>query len=108
MFKIVVLKVWPDYFNAIRLRVKTFDVRAELAAVPGDVVCFREWSPGDGTFTGRHLFAQIAYQERSEDYPESFGLPTKGVVVSRLELVFPETLPDEEEAPSRLLRPRLG
>jgi hypothetical protein len=84
------LKCWPMYFEQIRIGVKTFDVRAALEAQAGDTLLLREWDPQRQTFTGRELYAQIAYQERSSDYPPAFGVPG-AVVISALVVLAAQT-----------------
>ena len=89
---ILELKCWPTPFEQIRIGTKAFDVRGrdDLEARAGDTILFREWDPSIGAFTGRELYAQITYQERTNEYPPAFGVP-RAVVVSTFRVLNAQT-----------------
>lgn len=78
-------KIWSDQYELVRLGAKTFDVRAELASKPGDVLKLEECRP-TGVLTERSMYVQITFQLRSDDCPAEWGLP-KGFVVSALKVL---------------------
>ncbi len=99
------LKIWPEQFAKLSLQAKPFDVRHEpMPARPGDVVRFREWSPDHRDYSGRVIYAQIRYQERSDDFPPEFEIP-RGVVVSHLALVVPDAIVGEDQGQGLIARP---
>lgn len=57
------LKTWPEYFEAIRSGLKTFEVRKnDRWFAVGDRLLLREWEPGpNGCFTGRAMTVKVTY-----------------------------------------------
>jgi hypothetical protein len=52
--KIHTVKIWPDYFNAVKSKIKTFEIREnDRDYKPGDVIIMREWDPKTRKYTGR-------------------------------------------------------
>lgn len=56
------LKCWPYYFERVKDREKTFEVRKnDRDFQTGDVIILKEWDPKEKQFTGRLLGARIGY-----------------------------------------------
>lgn len=67
------LKIWPNWFDAIRTGVKSYEIRRDDRGFSvGDLLVLEEYRPGM-EYTGRKLERRIAYISRGED-AESFGL----------------------------------
>lgn len=61
------LKTWPDYFEAVLDRSKTFEVRLDdRGFVESDVVRLREWNPDTEEYTGREIQKRVTYIYRGE------------------------------------------
>ncbi|MFN3652593.1 MAG: ASCH/PUA domain-containing protein [Armatimonadota bacterium] len=61
------LKIWPEYFEAIRTGKKTFEVRKDDRGFQvGDLLLLREWDPETKTYSGRALFRDVSYVLRLE------------------------------------------
>ena len=57
-----VLKTWPEYYEKVRAKEKTFEVRAnDRNFSEGDVLILREWNPVEVKYTGRSLQFKIGY-----------------------------------------------
>lgn len=76
------LKILPEYFEAVRRGIKTFELRRDRAYQIGDEVWLREWKPGYG-YTGRDIARDIVYILK--DCPE-YGLE-KGYCILGLEVL---------------------
>lgn len=64
-----VLKITPQYFEAVRAGVKNFEIRKnDRNFKPFDFVELREWDGAE--FTGRRLSRRIAYTLHAESFPE--------------------------------------
>ncbi|HJF32801.1 MAG TPA: DUF3850 domain-containing protein [Sporosarcina psychrophila] len=60
MSKVHQLKILPEYFNAVRLGVKTFEIRKnDRDYQVGDSLFLKEYE--DGAFTGNALYARVTY-----------------------------------------------
>ena len=72
------LKCWPEFFEAIRTKRKTFEIRQDdRGFMLGDQLCNQEWDNELGMATGRYLLtAPITYIMRGP----AFGL-AKGYVI---------------------------
>lgn len=56
------LKTWPEYFEAIWMGVKTFEIRFDDREFKeGDVVFLREYDPNTKTYSGRTIVRRIVY-----------------------------------------------
>lgn len=63
------LKTWPEFFQAMLDRLKTFDARkaTDRDFKFGDVLLLREWTPADsihsalGEYSGRYIKAEVTY-----------------------------------------------
>ena len=70
------LKTWPEYFQAVRNRSKTFEVRKnDRNFHPGDTVILQEYDPITKQYTGEHETRDVGYV--LVDYP---ALPPDYVV----------------------------
>lgn len=70
------IKTWPDYFEAVVLGLKTFEIRKnDRDYQVGDVLVLREWNRETGEYSGRWAEARI-------DYLTDFGQPAGQVVMS--------------------------
>ena len=57
-----VIKIWPDYFCAVSLGRKTFEIRKnDRDYLPGDYVVMREWDPMTRKYTGWQITATIGW-----------------------------------------------
>lgn len=84
------LKVWPEYFEAIKKGEKTFDIRKEdRPFAVGDNVILQEYDPEDsnGLYTGRELSFEIGYILR--DVPK-WGLKPGHCILQLKELTKTE------------------
>ena len=64
------LKCWPDFFQALLTRRKTFEVRKDdRGYLPGDILILREYNPTTESFTGRSLEREITYISALESVP---------------------------------------
>jgi hypothetical protein len=97
------LKTWPQYFEAVRLGVKTFELRKDDRGFRvGDVLTLREWNPDSKEFTGRWLTRQIRYIAKGV-----FGLPEDMAILSMAaEIVgngsIPSVIPFVDSAPASI------
>lgn len=56
------LKIWPQYFKAVRSGLKTFELRKnDRDYKVGDSIYFREWNPDTSEYTGDWTRAKITY-----------------------------------------------
>lgn len=56
------LKIWPEYFNAVREGRKNFEVRkADRDYKTGDVLYLREWDPDTKEYTGSWTKVKVKY-----------------------------------------------
>lgn len=79
--RVIDLKTWPSYFQAILDGRKRFEVRQnDRDYLVGDVLVLREWDPngGFGTYTGREYRVRVAYLMHGGQ----FGLSEGAVVMS--------------------------
>jgi hypothetical protein len=77
------LKVWPEFFDALADRSKTFELRPDDRGIEaGDWLLLSEWDPTDAGiprvyepkgYTGRKLVRWVTYVLRGPD-AEKFGL----------------------------------
>lgn len=55
-------KIWPEFFQRILSREKTFELRlADFACNKGDTLLLREWDPETKQYTGRFLEKTVTY-----------------------------------------------
>ena len=72
------LKTWPEYFSAMRLGIKKFELRANDRNFKiGDILKLEEWSPDTGKYTGRFMLVRVTYLIQG-----AFGLPDNVCVMS--------------------------
>lgn len=56
------LKIWPEYFEAVRSGLKTFEIRKNDRGFGiGDTLLLREYNPNTEEFTGRSIGRIITY-----------------------------------------------
>ncbi|MFH0978404.1 MAG: DUF3850 domain-containing protein [Candidatus Woesearchaeota archaeon] len=59
---IIEKKSWPESFQAIKEKRKTFDLRLnDFKCKPGDIMVFREWDPKKKKYTGRTVKKKVSY-----------------------------------------------
>lgn len=62
MSKVHELKCWPESFEGIISREKTFEVRLDDRGYElGDIVILKEWVPEEKVFTGRTAIVYVSY-----------------------------------------------
>ncbi len=60
--KVHELKTWPEYFEAVRIGKKTFEVRTnDRDFQVDDIMVLKEYRPLMDEFTGREVLATITY-----------------------------------------------
>ena len=56
------LKIWPEYFEAVAIGNKTFELRKDdRNFMPGDNIYLQEYNPRKKEYTGRTLFVNVTY-----------------------------------------------
>lgn len=56
------LKIWPGFFEAVTLHLKTFEIRRnDRDYQPKDRVVLQEFSPVSNSFTGKELEVEVEY-----------------------------------------------
>jgi hypothetical protein len=79
------LKTWPEYFKAVRLWEKNFEVRkADRDFKVGDRILFQEWNPETGKYTGQEFDRLIGYILKGGQ----FGIEEGYVVIDLKEELF--------------------
>lgn len=74
------IKVWPDYFEAIRTHRKPWEVREnDRGYREGDTLILREWDPKSRSYTGRALKARVGYVCSLPMGGKWVGMTLKGV-----------------------------
>lgn len=65
------LKILPEYFDAARVKAKTFEIRKnDRMFKVGDIVTLKEWLPHKDMFSGRYFQVIITY---ITDYEQKDG-----------------------------------
>jgi hypothetical protein len=91
MVKEIHKKCWPQYYEAIRDRIKPFEIRKDEDDVQvGDILIIEEW---DGDYTGYSLKRKVTYVLR--DAPD-FGLK-KGYCIVGLDHRDPDEYKNPDE-----------
>ena len=76
------LKVWPQFFGALALGEKTFEIRQDDRGFSvGDVLRLRNWDGEESEYVGGEVFARITYIFRGSDLPQ-FGVQPGFVVLA--------------------------
>ena len=61
-------KIWPEFFEKILTREKTFEVRlANFECNPGDILVLKEWDTKTNKYTGRFLKKKITYVTKTKN-----------------------------------------
>jgi hypothetical protein len=69
------IKIWPDYFRAVCLKRKTFELRKnDRNYEPGDLVTMKEWDPVTRKYTGSKISATIGWMARINGDQAVFSL----------------------------------
>ena len=69
------LKIWPQWFDAVRLGTKTFEVRKnDRNFAVGDILDLQELRPGVGEYTGRKVQRRISYMLEAGELGEHDAL----------------------------------
>lgn len=56
------LKTWPEYFNAVFMGRKGFEIRKEDRKFNvGDTLLLKEWNPATEAYTGREKGLKVTY-----------------------------------------------
>jgi hypothetical protein len=59
---IIKKKIWPEYFEAMALGKKKFDLRLnDFIIKEDDTLVFEEWDPETKKYTGRKLEKKVTY-----------------------------------------------
>lgn len=86
------LKTWPDYWLAMDVGVRTFEIRRDDRDFrTGDVLLLREWDPHTCEYTGRVLARRVTYVLRDA---ERFGV-MEGFAALGLAPVVSESMVEE-------------
>jgi hypothetical protein len=69
------LKIWPQWFDAVRVGSKTFEIRKnDRGFAVGDLLVLEEFRPGVGTYTDRKITRRVTYLIEGDDGGELMGL----------------------------------
>lgn len=80
------LKISPAYFDAVKNRLKTFEIRKNDRDYKiGDTLTLSEWIPGTyeaGSFSGRRVNVAITYILSHDEFPDGIneGYVVLGIV----------------------------
>lgn len=84
------LKILPEYFDAVALRTKTFEIRKnDRNYQVHDKLILKEW--WHGKYTGRELTRYVSYIYHGDG---TYGLP-EGYVVMSIKSSLPNVVLDE-------------
>jgi len=68
MPKTIEKKVWPEYFNAIILKDKNYELRLnDFEANKGDILILKEWDPKTKKYTGREVKKTITWIGKTKE-----------------------------------------
>ncbi len=83
------LKVWPEYFAAIHVGSKPFEIRKnDRDYQVGDTLVLHEYAPGPDEYTGRVAERLVTYMLNGDDpMGYAFGLRTGFVALGLREFV---------------------
>lgn len=81
------LKITPEYFEAIAIGKKTFEVRAnDRDYKVGDYLALNEYDASGGSYTGRSCMVYVDYILKDENYCKS-GYVIMGIKPCKLDLL---------------------
>ena len=86
---IIKKKVWPEYFDAILLEKKKYELRlADFEIGEGDTLLLEEWDPKTRAHTGRSVKKKVTYVGKFKIdqlfWPEE-AIKEKGIQIISLE-----------------------
>ncbi|MFC1625779.1 DUF3850 domain-containing protein [Patescibacteria group bacterium] len=74
MSKRIEKKVWPEYFQAILVGDKKFELRlADWKCNKGDILVLKEWNPDTKKYTGRVLEKEVKYVIKTKEAEKFFS-----------------------------------
>lgn len=80
MSKIIELKIWPVFFDAVVRGIKTFEVRKDDRDFQlGDTIKLREWNPVWKIYTGDETTVVITYILRNGSFGIEEGYCVMGI-----------------------------
>lgn len=101
-----VLKIWPEFFDAIADGRKTFEVRFDDRGYrEGDLLRLREWEPAGEVYTGREITVRVTYILRGWDLPKRATVLSIARCADRPMRVVVES--DEEPSLQEMVSPAL-
>lgn len=69
------LKTWPDYFDLVRLGIKTFELRIDDRGFqPYDTLILKEYCPISRTYSGKTVRVRVKYVLRLNAYRDVKGV----------------------------------
>ena len=73
------LKTWPEYFQAVWIGLKTFEIRKnDREFATADMLLLREYDPKTEKYSGRAMTALVTY---ITDYAQTDGMVVLGIRV---------------------------
>ena len=85
---IIKKKIWPKYFNLVRLGKKRFELRlADFKIKRGDILLLQEWDPKTKKYTGRKIEKKIDFvlKFKINDFGQKKEIEEKGLLVIQFE-----------------------
>jgi hypothetical protein len=74
------LKTWPQFFNAMLARTKTYEIRKnDRNFQVGDELFLREWDPQQQTYSGRDLTVDVTYMTKGGQWGIPEGICVMGI-----------------------------
>lgn len=86
--KVIKKKIWPEYFELVRLGKKKFELRlADFDINEGDILLLEEWNPKKKEYTGRKIKKKAGYILKFgiDDFKQKKEIEKKGLCVIQLE-----------------------
>ena len=84
---IIKKKIWPKYFELVKLGKKNFELRlADFEIKEGDILILQEWNPESKKYTGREIKKEVEYilKFKLEDFGQKEKIEEKGLYVIQL------------------------
>lgn len=100
------MKTWPEYFEAIRLEQKTFEVRKDDRTFKvGDILRLQEFDPVHSRYSGRYIPVEVTYILKGGQFGIEPGYCVMGFKASD---GFTSSFASEKEKPSTTLQDDLN